>query len=387
MESQARRGRPALASMKQVSRVLYRYLTHADFHHTNKPPKTEARGGGQSYFDSSTQDVTVAQWEELLGNAEGTQRFEAKRGPRWKISVWSVGTQQTYGQSATVYQRRSTSVIIASQKLGTAKSNRIHAWHPDFGFPRPAASDPTKCPLGLAIVLLKTTDREIWASWFLNDGVSHNPFATIARVPGIASMLATPKYGSGGIFETEGLCFEPRQLPFAMTTTDAAQAMSASRATPLSEDRDIEAMLDRDSVDARDVSYSIRTVRRRNRRAVERLKSLYDHRCQVSREQFLFLKRDGKTYHTEVHHLIPLGAGGADSPENMVVVSPHIHAMLHHARVDGIDLTKLQRRADGSASLPIRINGSFFEIVWKAQHAGIIEDTDSLASEPEQGTA
>ena len=75
----------------------------------------------------------------------------------------------------------------------------------------------------------------------------------------------------------------------------------------------------------------------RNQKIVAALKALYGGRCQLTGDQFVFKKTDGELY-CEAHHLLALGSGGADSPYNLVIVSPLIHRMFHYAEVSGLDL-------------------------------------------------
>ncbi|WP_172977521.1 HNH endonuclease signature motif containing protein [Roseovarius sp. THAF9] len=107
-------------------------------------------------------------------------------------------------------------------------------------------------------------------------------------------------------------------------------------------------------------------VRVRNQKAVRALKKLYGE-CQISGEQYVFPKEDGDPY-LEVHHLIPLGLGGADSPANLVVLSAHMHRMLHYANVGEIDLSKIS-----GDQLTIRINGNEYTIRWRPDHAAMIK--------------
>ena len=103
----------------------------------------------------------------------------------------------------------------------------------------------------------------------------------------------------------------------------------------------------------------------RNRKAVRDLKRLYKT-CQITGDDFIFEKVNGEPY-TEVHHLIPLGEGGSDEPSNLVVISAHIHRMLHYADVDGIDLSKIV-----DDRLDFTINKEPFTITWLPKHAEVI---------------
>jgi 5-methylcytosine-specific restriction protein A len=105
----------------------------------------------------------------------------------------------------------------------------------------------------------------------------------------------------------------------------------------------------------------------RNRKAVRDLKKLYKT-CQITGNEFAFCKTNGELY-LEVHHLVPLGEGGSDNPTNLVVVSAHIHRMLHYAVVEGMDLAKI---VDGK--LDFTINDKIFTITWSPEHARVIAD-------------
>ena len=111
----------------------------------------------------------------------------------------------------------------------------------------------------------------------------------------------------------------------------------------------------------------ITKIRERNQKAARALKDLYGE-CQITGSKFSFKKADGKPY-LEVHHLIPLGLGGADAPANLVVVSAHIHRMLHYAEVTGLDLTKISGN-----ELAIEINGEAHVIRWRSDHVATIID-------------
>lgn len=111
----------------------------------------------------------------------------------------------------------------------------------------------------------------------------------------------------------------------------------------------------------------IRKIRKRNAAAARRLKQLYAGSCQISGKQYVFPDKDGKPY-TEAHHLVPLGREGADDPSNLIVVSAHIHRMLHCAEVGQIDLSKMRNN-----KLAIQINSRQYAITWKPNHADFIK--------------
>lgn len=117
-----------------------------------------------------------------------------------------------------------------------------------------------------------------------------------------------------------------------------------------------------------EIKQKVQKVRERNAKVAAALKQLYQNRCQISGDKYSFLKKDGTGY-SEVHHLIPLGEGGADKPINLVVLSPMLHRMLHYADVQGLDLSKVKHHTNGTATLDITINGDPYTITWRADHA------------------
>jgi 5-methylcytosine-specific restriction protein A len=60
----------------------------------------------------------------------------------------------------------------------------------------------------------------------------------------------------------------------------------------------------------------------------------------------------------------------------MVVLSPQLHKMLHHATVDPIDLSQMKRAADGRWYLEININQTSYRIHWLPAHAKVIQAAD-----------
>ncbi len=90
--------------------------------------------------------------------------------------------------------------------------------------------------------------------------------------------------------------------------------------------------------------------------------------------KFTFKKIDGTNY-IEGHHLIPLGAGGADDPRNIVILSPLVHRMLHYADVSPINLSDIKKHEDGTSYLDITINDETYRIRWHAAHAKAVSDT------------
>jgi 5-methylcytosine-specific restriction protein A len=108
------------------------------------------------------------------------------------------------------------------------------------------------------------------------------------------------------------------------------------------------------------------TVLKRNQKITAALKQLYGGRCQLTGDRYTFKKRDGSLY-CEAHHLLALGRGGADSPFNLIVVSPLIHRMFHYADVSGLDLKNIRDN-----KLDISISGEPFTITWHPKHAELV---------------
>jgi 5-methylcytosine-specific restriction protein A len=368
--------------MLRLRSIVYRYLTDADFFNINKPSGTEAQGGGQSYIDFSTVDVPVKDWTRFFDGVADLQETQVAQGPKWTFPIGSIGVAGEPPQTCEVYQRRPQSVIIARQKLGTSQSNRVRAWHPARGFPRPI--DPAnrhQCPDGL-VVFLARTDDAVWAGWFLNDGRSPLPFVDEAVRPLLTPLLAAPANEDdprAAMFPCVGLMLDETdaRTPFRMRAEVPKPAPPVQRMPAAEESEEAVAALFEEDVagGAGPPAYSIAKVRKRNTKAVSALKELYRNICQITGTEFLFQKRDG-TYYVEAHHLIPLGEGGADDPRNMVVLSPQLHKMLHHATVGPIDLSKMQRAPDGRSFVDVTINDKPYRIHWHPTHAKLIQDFD-----------
>ena len=148
--------------------------------------------------------------------------------------------------------------------------------------------------------------------------------------------------------------------------------MQKTQRKPRSEEEITKSLFDEDNSYASEPEDKLKEVivkvRIRNAKAVQGLKELYQGRCQISGEQFTFTKKDGALY-CEAHHLIPLGNEGADSPYNIIIVSPLIHKMLHYAEVSDIDLSQLS--ADNK--LITTINGKEYTITWHPEHANFVK--------------
>ena len=154
--------------MKTAQQVVFRRLTSADFFNINKQKGAEPRGGGQSYIDFPISSVRLEDWMSFFS---GQGLIETDSGPLWRFAVNSLGLNKS--QEAEIQGRLGTNqkvrnVSLRKQKLGTSKSNRLYAWHPEYsGFPFPA--DPSvraTVPNNLVVYLIRTADGEYWAGFF-----------------------------------------------------------------------------------------------------------------------------------------------------------------------------------------------------------------------------
>ena len=75
----------------------------------------------------------------------------------------------------------------------------------------------------------------------------------------------------------------------------------------------------------------------RDQLLAESLKSIYDHRCQVCGMNFI-IKYDEPF--SETHHILPLSEGGLDIGENIIVICPNHHRIIHKTNPD-FDKSKL----------------------------------------------
>lgn len=389
--------------MRSINSIIYRYLTNADFFNINKPRLTEGGGGGQSYIDFPISDVSVLQWRDFFRGVPGSVETTASNRPVWNFPICSVGVSSTSEQKLKIYQRRAASVSVTAQKIYSHRSNRVAAWHPTYGFPFPSnPADRHQLPTGLAVYLVRANEDDIWAGWFLRGNKKH-PGGTDPKVLHYLDEMfsATRNEGDAGILYCLGnrirlntsnpiITFVPGgSLSSAETASTIKPAVSKKKTSKkkvtkkkvaakkaykqstrteeqitislFSEDSDYENCGDEAVIKI------VTIVRKRNQKAVNDLKDLYEHKCQVTGTKYLFKKKNGVNY-TEAHHLIPLGEGGADNPLNMVVLSPFIHRMFHYAKVSKLDLSKIKTNPDGSASLRIVINSKDFLISWKKTH-------------------
>lgn len=387
--------------MRLASEIIFTRITGADFFNVNKGPDahpataTKKPGGGQSYIDVNTSGVPVSSWDRFLVGASPVHK---EGGPAWTIPLRSLGVVSH--EELTIAQRRSTSVALREQKLPelSRKGKRVQAWHPNVtGFPHPAvtvrsATDPEiqRLVQGLVIYLIRDTEGVFWAGWFQRKGPDAEWF-----VPGpLASMFNRTE---GYVTLADKVAFDEHnwEWPFRMDAPAGAEgdsaigaqvgeepvvraepgrAQSASSSvgvrpgtTESSEEELIQELFEGDfAPGVPGVREATRKVRSRNARAARALKDLYGE-CQISGRDYLFDKRDGKPY-LEAHHLVPLGVGGADAPHNLIVVSAHVHRMLHHAKTSGINLADIRDN-----QLNITINDHPYTIHWRSEHAREVE--------------
>jgi 5-methylcytosine-specific restriction protein A len=350
--------------MVGIESLIFRKLTDADFFNINKPAGTEAGGGGQSYIDISTSAVTLRDWRTFL---QGVSSFQGEGGVGWTVPIHSLGTTQPV-QDVKIAQRREASVSIREQKITSRANNRVHAWSPALtGFPKPVNPAVRAHIYNLHIYIVKLTNGEYWAGWFDKSRPEPN--------------WATNQHLNKMFTESEGYVTFTRDVLF--DTGDAEWPFRIANATdeitdpvvPSQEpEREVgeKVLFDEDEADSENappkVKEVIRKIRQRNTKAVKNLKELYGNKCQVTGEKYTFPKRNGELY-SEAHHLIPLGEGGADKVHNIVIVSPLIHRMFHHARIEGLDLDRIRDN-----KLMFKINDVEYTIEWHPDHAQTVEE-------------
>jgi len=61
------------------------------------------------------------------------------------------------------------------------------------------------------------------------------------------------------------------------------------------------------------------------------LKKLYDYTCQICRTR---LDVEPNAAYAEAHHIIPLSEGGADTPDNIIVLCPNHHVLCDHRSIE-----------------------------------------------------
>lgn len=344
---------------KKVDSIVFRRMTYADFFNINKEGGEEEGGGGQSYFDIPINRVSIANWTQFIGAPTGN----ATKGPYWQFEINSLGLAQPI--NLKIYQRAATRCAVAAQKLpeNSARGKRVPSWRPANGFPinfNPLTEN-------LVVYIVKTTDNEFWAGWFLQN-----------QMPG--EWVGDKKLAT--MFTNDAAGYLKFQKKIFIDTTNSIWPFhfnAGSITNEIPTEQDIETDLELQDTSPRlqelitanaepEFVNRIMRIRQRNRKLVQNLKNLYEGRCQLTGEQFTFLKPNGQFY-SEVHHLIPLGEHGSDSYNNAIVVSPLIHRMLHYATVSPINLNEIAENR-----LTIQINGNDYQIVWHLDHLATVND-------------
>ena len=344
---------------KRLDSLVFRRMTYADFRHINKVGGEEVGGGGQSYIDFPVSDIEPQNWNDFLGVKTGTG---AGKRPKWDFTINSFGIAQI--NNLKIYQRRPASFSIASQKIHSRSANRVPAWHPDNGFP----DDYNHRLQNLVLYIVKTTDGEYWAGWFLEDQIPANWL-------GNSKLKRMFTEDSAGYIEFRDKVFvdtTKKNWPFYFsaetvlsdipTKEDIEDELTLEDTSPRLQEL-IDSGQDPDTVDR------FYRIRKRNKKLIKNLKKLYGGKCQITGEEFTFTKVNGEWY-SEVHHLIALGNNGSDSYANAIVVSPLIHRMLHFAKVSKIDLNQIVDN-----KLNIQINGKDYEINWHPEHLATVQKT------------
>ena len=345
---------------KRVDSLIFRRITYADFFNINKSGGEERGGGGQSYFDIPLNRVSIPDWTQFIGSPTGV----AAQGPYWEFDVNSLGLNQSI--DLKIYQRAATRCAVASQKLPehSRSGKRVPSWRPINGFPTNFNPETEN----LVVYIIKTTDGEFWAGWFLQNQMPANWVGNTA----LSTMFTDDAAGYLKFRRKLFIDTTNRIWPFHFNATTILNDI------PTEEDVEIELELQDTSPQLQilidnnsqpEFVNRVMRIRQRNNKLVKNLKRLYSGRCQITGEQFTFRKINGEFY-SEVHHLIPLGENGSDSYANAIVVSPLIHRMLHYATVSAINLNNII-----NGRLPITINGVNYEISWHQNHITTVEET------------
>jgi 5-methylcytosine-specific restriction enzyme A len=365
-----------------ISKVVFKRITASDFYYINQPGLEG--GGGQSYIDFDTSDISYLNWSTFFN---GVHEQGAKGGPFWTFAVHNLGSN-TIQQNVKIGQRRATSFSIRSQKLPEHSNggHRLHAWSPKLtGFPElpvgvgSAEQVPIGLIAGLTIFLIRDENGEFWSGWShdvsnsLTDRRLVRMFEEHAGFIDLAGEYTIDKKKPNWPFEPPeavGFDDQPDLLVPAPRRASASSATTEDQDNEQDRPRganDLEGWLDEDELDTPepDIGYVVGNIRQRDRRAMRSVRKMYSI-CQITGEEFVFITKKGAPY-LEVHHLVPLGRGGADSPHNMIVVSAHAHRMLHYAEVSNIDLSAIKDN-----KLTIRINGQEFYITWAPKHAEVV---------------
>jgi predicted restriction endonuclease len=87
----------------------------------------------------------------------------------------------------------------------------------------------------------------------------------------------------------------------------------------------------------------------------ENCKRKYNNKCQIKGCGFTFKKKNGEFY-SEAHHLIPLSKGGTQEENNVIILCPNHHRMMHYADVEIEDFEQNERK--------LRINADTHIIIY-----------------------
>src|ERR1700749_458417 len=190
--------------MAAATQIIFRRLTESDFFNINSPGLSS--GGGQSYIDVSTANVSRKNWSGFFVPAKS--KGGAQDRPYWDVTIHSIRLPGS-SQIVSIGERRDASFNIRSQKLFSNESNRVAAWRPGYGFPAPAApfgsrQDPA-LPLmmaNLTVYLVRDDKGDIWAGW-------HNRVA-----PPAAWKVAPPLTRLFDAKEQDGIILFGQPVPF-----------------------------------------------------------------------------------------------------------------------------------------------------------------------------
>jgi 5-methylcytosine-specific restriction protein A len=356
--------------------IIYRRITPADFFNINKPTGATAGGGGQTYIDFPTSRVSLEDWKRFVTPYRATK---TRSGPLWEIQLHSIGLGEH--QTVQVGQRRTNSVNIRQQRIMSKEANRVYAWDPRLtNFPKPRNPRKPANIRNLVVYLVRTSSRDLWAGWFHRA----RPKTTWICDRRVREMFDERGDGAAGVIYLN----PPVQLddtnlewPFGspsrkrvMNRKKRASSANVSATIERRQNEKSERSLLRELFEEDQSKLSTNkkrrkmlvSVLRRNSKIIPKLKALYHGRCQISGTKYVFKKKNGDCY-VEAHHLVALGRGGADAPRNIIVVSPMIHRMLHHADVSAIDLQKIKNN-----KLSITINRRPYTIKWHPEHAAVV---------------
>ena len=366
--------------MKRIVSLIFREVTPADLYNINRRPQKGEGGGSQSYIDIPIGKVSLDKWHSFFDTISPES---TNSGPLWTVNINSIGGLGA--QEVKIGLRRTASVSIRLQKLHTQTSNRVFAWHPDkSGFPSTpedasSANDPRiiNRAKGIYIFILKSDLNEYWASWMNSEYI----FLLSDADPRFHSVSSSAGH----------ISFDPAieldednpDNQFSLRLTNSGELWNSW--TQADQHRSRENKIgrndtsDKDNTDILQLKEDVGNITvwkkerltqtyNRNQQIVHTLKQLYG-KCQITGSRFVFKKQNGEPY-LEAHHLIPLGKGGSDNPANLIIVSAHIHRMLHYAEVEGLDLSKISHN-----KLKIKINGVKHTITWLPKHSQIIADT------------